>query len=243
MKWIYSTDNSLTAPLNWQYAPEFSQGNLPVYLYYVDLRFEPRPDNLTTNALSNKYYRFFPFQGSPDQVLVIYNQPPSCPRVLSYDLHKHFPGLPPKLMAALPYSNLDQIQATATPAKLPPPLLSTSSENGWCEAFEKADLARQRGDWDSVSDYADQALALGHTGLAIKHVTEYEVFIDGYGHTGQWQKARQLTTEALGLNPDMAPMLCDVWDRIQTHPDFPPDRSGTVTEVKTILGCDAYMEP
>ncbi|MCJ7700362.1 MAG: hypothetical protein MUO62_02160, partial [Anaerolineales bacterium] len=93
----YSTDNSLTAPLNWTYNPGFSEGNLTAYLFYVDLRFGDKDRALSPGTLTTHDYRFYPFSGSPQQALVIYNQPPGCTRVLSAGLHQHFPGLPANL--------------------------------------------------------------------------------------------------------------------------------------------------
>ena len=239
----YSTDNSLTAPLNWLYAPRYTGGNLPVYLYYVDLRFGKYPDSLSLKSLSNNKFRFFPFQGSSEQVLVIYSQPPGCPRVLSYDLHKNYPGLPSEIQAVLPYSNLAQIQTEDKDAIMPPPLSPAIDESGWCASFEKADLARQNGAWDSVAVYADQAFEAGHSDSDLKHVTEYEVFIEGYGLTSQWGKARQLTFKAMNINPEMAPLLCDVWDRIQSSPSFAEGDWETVNEVKAKLDCVSLEAP
>jgi hypothetical protein len=236
----YSTDNSLIAPLNWLYAPEFSGGEIPAYLFYIDMRFgDPDPDFDADTSLDYKY-RFFDFKGSPSQVLVIYNQPPACLRVLDDEHHHYFPALPPEVKAVLPFSNLEQIQTSPdTPATLPPPF-DPETETSWCFFFEKADLARQRGEWQSVADFADQAFELGHPDSIAKHVNEYELFIEGYAHTGQWEKAKQLTYEAIKFDPLLEAMLCETWERIEMETETSMDRDTILDDINQKLNCDLY---
>jgi len=54
-----STDNSLAAPLNWTYAPDYSTGNMPLNMYYIELRFGREETSLENTPLFG-VYRFFP---------------------------------------------------------------------------------------------------------------------------------------------------------------------------------------
>jgi hypothetical protein len=234
----YSTDNSLTAPLNWIYAPEFSGGELPFYLFYVDLRFGGQGFPLDFESLTRDDYLFYPFTGSLDDVLVLYNQPPSCTRVLSFDLHQQFPGLPPEILAVLPYSNGSRIKASdANTADIPPFFPAVSRNGSWCYYFESADLARQRGDWEQVAAFGDMAFQIGYPDSPIKHVNEYVVFIEGYAHVGMLERAHQLTSEAYEIDPRMGPMLCDTWGRVLRAPDLPASAFQVFDQVQRRLGC------
>jgi hypothetical protein len=234
----YSTDNSLTAPLNWIYAPEFSGGELPFHLFYVDLRFGDQGFPLDVESLTRDDYRFYPFTGSLDNVLVVYNQPPSCTRVLSFDLHQQFPGLPPEILAVLPYSNGSRIKASDPSAAGTPLFFPAVSRNGsWCYYFESADLARQRGAWEQVAALGEMAFQVGYPDSPVKHVNEYAVFIEGYAHVGMLERARELTYEAYEIDPQMGPMLCDAWGRVLQAPDPPASAFEVFDQVESQLNC------
>jgi hypothetical protein len=238
----FSTDNSLTAPLNWIYAPSFSGGNLPIYLFYIDLRFGSENINLTPDKMAKDHYRFYPFRGTPDQVVVILNQPPGCLRVMSYDHHKNFPDLPPDVRAALMYSNLDQIHLTVDGSVPPLPVNIPNLKSDWCYYFEKADLARQREAWEAVAESGDQAFKVGYPDSPTKHVSEYEVFIEGYAHTDQWEAAQRLTLEATEINPHLTALLCDTWERIRTSTPSSPERSNVLDKLSKKLNCEIPLE-
>jgi hypothetical protein len=235
----YSTDNSLVAPLNWTYAPDFSSGQLPVFIYYSDLRFESGKRQIDPKASYTELYRFFPFQSSADQIVVLYQLLPGCLRVLDAARHQQDPSLPDEIKALLPYSNLGQIVTTGN-AQLPPPFQNDDPDkqpDTWCYYFERADLARQSGEWARVAHYGDLAFEIGFPDAAIKHVPEYGVFIEGYAHNEEWGHAQDLTLEAYKIDPLMRNMLCDAWRRIDT--DTPPsdEKLAAVAKVEQKLEC------
>jgi len=237
----FSTDNSLTAPINWTYAPGFMGGDLPYYLFYTELRFGSHEFQLDKNLLSRDDYRFFPFRGSPEKVVVIFNNPPACLRVLSKDLHQDFPNLPPEIQAVLPYAITSQIQTEVETIPILPPSFSHSSqERDWCFYFERADLARQRADWEAVAEYGDAAFEVGFPDSTVKHLTEYEVFIDGYAHTDRWETALQLTLDAVENNQEMAPMLCNTWDRLMDDTSSSQEKTDALRVIDNKLGCEGY---
>jgi len=234
----YSTDNSLIAPLNWIYAPGLTDRDLSVFLFYVDLRFNDDHNLQNPDSLVKKGYLNYSFKGSLDQVLVLYNQPPACTRVLSDEFHHNFPGLPPEIKSVLTYSNLDQILDSSNEVlKLPFHTNLSGQEKDWCYYFEKADLARQNSAWEAVADFGDKALEVGFPDSPTKHATEYELFIEGYAHTIQWQKAVQLTLAARESNPQVIPMLCDTWDRIRSSTPITAESSNTQYIVFEKLRC------
>jgi hypothetical protein len=235
----YSTDNSLTAPLNWMYDPGFSGGDLAVHLFYVDLRFGTNVTGNLPNTLMSDDYRFYTFLGSPDRAVVIYNQPPACTRVLTLEYHQNFPGLPAEIQSILRYSNTDQILTTSGMQASPPnPVDASVGQSDWCYYFEKADLARQRGEWEAAARFSDAAFEVGHPDSPTKHVTEYELFIEGYAHTSQWDKSGRLTFDSFDIDSQMAPMLCYTWDRIQSDTPPSPERSTVLQKIQEKLDCD-----
>ncbi len=233
----YSTDNSLVAPLNWTYAPEFSSGDLPVFIYYNDLRFKTGNRKIEPSADYKELYRFYPFKSSSDQILLIYQQLPGCLRVLDSVRHLEDPSLPGGIRALLPFSNLDQIITTEN-AELPPPFKNDSDLGSWCYYFERADLARQSGDWIQVAQLGDLAFETGFPDSAAKHVPEYVVFIEGYTHTNQWNRATELSMEAYKIDPLMKNMLCSAWERIDANTLNSLDKLEAMKKINKKLGCD-----
>jgi hypothetical protein len=234
----YSTDNSLTAPLNWLFAPDFSGGEIPTMLFYIDLRFGTPDRSFDENTEFNYVYRFYPLNSDPSQVLVIYNQPPSCLRILNPDYHQDFPSLPPKVKDALPFSNLEQIKTTGgMTAPLPPPFEPILGPS-WCYFFQKADLARQRGEWQTVAALADAAFNLGYPDSPAKHVNEYELYIEGYAHIARWEKAKELTFEAIKFDPLLETMLCKTWTRIESDTEASAERETILELIHQRLTCD-----
>ena len=226
------------APLNWTYAPEFSSGDLPVFIYYSDLRFNTGKRQIDSGAVYTETYRFYPFESSSDQILLIYQQLPGCLRVLDPVHHPEDPTLPGGIRALLAFSNLDQIITTKN-AEMPPPFRNDSDPDSWCYYFERADLARQRGDWAQVAQLGDLAFETGFPDSAAKHVPEYVVFIEGYAQSSQWNRATELTLEANKIDPLMKNMLCSAWERIDANTLESLEKLEAMEKINKKLGCDS----
>jgi len=234
----YSTDNSLTAPINWTYFPEFSGGDLPAYLFYADLRFGGVDYQLDKPEMSRDDYRFYPFRGSPEKVLVIYNDPPACMRVLSPETDGLYPGLPEDLHSILSYSDVSLINFSRnTLPTLPSPFYDEGVNGDWCYYFEHADLALQRSEWEASASFADLALTAGYPDSPGKHVTEYEVFIEAYARAGRWDDAGKLSLETRRIDQSIVPFLCETWKRVVVQTVDSQEKFSIVEIVDAELGC------
>ncbi len=232
-----STDNSLTAPLNWTYAPDYSTGNMPLNMYYIELRFGREETSLENTPLSG-VYRFFPYESSPEQILVVYHRPPACLRVMDAEQQHYYPLLPSFVKDVLPYSHADRIITDIeTSAVLPEILSKYPHPENWCYYFEKADLARQRQDWEQVAKLGDIAF---HLEDSPNHASERVPFIEGYAHAGRWNRAEELTFEALEINKFMGPMLCEAWERIEATTSPSTERDEILDTINSQLNCDLY---
>ncbi|MDD5469025.1 MAG: hypothetical protein PHS96_14600 [Anaerolineales bacterium] len=232
---FYSSDNSLTAPLNWTYAPQYTAGNLPLMLFYLELRLGESVPNLAPGAALTGAYGEHDFHGATQDSLVILYHPPACLRVLHPVYDAGFPQLPNLLERALPLSNPERIQASSpAPAALPLSLFGPEQAPGWCYYFQKADLARQMGDWEQVAAIGEVAFNLGDSP---NHASERAPFIQGYAYTGDWERARELTLEALRINKFMGPMLCSLWTDILAHTVPSAQRESTVQALAEELDC------
>jgi len=106
----------------------------------------------------------------------------------------------------------------------------------WCYYFEKADLARQFGEWDTVITLAEEAESGGFSPL---NGTEWIPFIEAYARQGDWAAAEQRTLDAVQLTAEMEPALCATWERIAAATEESPERVDTMQRVKSMLQCKA----
>lgn len=226
------TDNSLTAPLNWIYAAGDTSAVLPHYLAYLDLREDAELFGAGSGVIQ-KGYRFSRFTGNGEDVLLFYFAPPACLRILDPLLDAQFPRLPQLLRQQVARSNLDRILPNSLPGGTPIPYWSVATEESWCYYYERADLARQQGDWEQVVALGDVAFALEDSP---NHPAERIPFIQAYAMVGRWDRSLELTEEALDINPLMQPMLCLAWDQIASQAPLPESQIA-LEQAQSLLNC------
>ncbi|HEX2980645.1 MAG TPA: hypothetical protein VHO48_10320, partial [Anaerolineaceae bacterium] len=210
----YYSDNSLSAAVNWTYAPEFAGHEMPYMVNYTTVRLKKTLPSLKPNVKFEQDYRATTFQGNTSNSLVLFYSPPGCLRVLDkvYSNENALPGLNGQLVKALPLSNLDRIRTeTETPAQPPADLFGQEQPENWCYYFEKADLARQQGDWESVAELGNQAI---ERSLSPGKSNELLVYIEGFARTGDLDQAQQLSA-TVDNDAKLIPGLCEIWKRVE----------------------------
>jgi hypothetical protein len=210
----YYSDNSLTAAVNWIYAPENQTQEMSYLLLYPVLRLgRPELPALQPGLPIDLDYLAARFHGSTDQTVVIYYQPPACLRVLDGEIESVNLFVPVEIreVAARLGSSEWILASPDIPAALPAFLYDPEPAHGWCYYFEKADLARQESDWQQVAALGDQAFSLDDYP---NDPSERLPFIEGYAHTGEWERAADLSRQSADVSPAMQPVLCRLWQRI-----------------------------
>jgi hypothetical protein len=210
----YETDLSFTAPINWMYAPNYARSNLPYALFYTEKRLGGAAmPSLEPDSEISLPIRRVSFQGSTSQALVIYMPQNGCLRVLdpargdafAYGKQSRF------LVEAIPLSDLSNIVVDENQtAKLP---FLAEPEHTWCYYFAKAELARQRGDWNQVVDLVEEAISLGYKP---EDLFEWLTYIEAQALTGKIQAAEKLSSEILKQDKGIQRGLCETWKRVQS---------------------------
>jgi hypothetical protein len=107
--------------------------------------------------------------------------------------------------------------------------------HGWCYFFQKADLARQMKDWETVTRLGDDAFALNDYP---NDPIERFVFIEGYAHTADWEKAVELSQNSYKVSKSyVGPLLCKLWDRIARETESTPEQKETLDKVRNKFEC------
>ena len=180
--------------------------------------------------------RGYTFLGSSLDSLAIYYQPEfgQCLWVLT-PADRYNPDMPALTEEILPISNPKRIEPSTNLTQLPPPeVFGGEPFHTWCYYYEKADLARQLGDWQRVVAVADAALAAGFKpGLPHERLP----FIEAYAHGGNWDESIRQTRKAFEKDPRYARQLCYLWQRIKNDLEIPPGASQQLDELRLQLQC------
>ena len=238
LPFVHFSDNSLTAPLNWIYSPDRLTEQMPYMLYQIESRIGEGLPDLTPGLTIEQDYRAAFFNGSTDQSLVFYYQPPGCLQVLDPEIHSKIPQKPKYMSDAIKLSDVSLIKNDIDAPAIPPSrILGQEPEKDWCYYFEKSDLARQNEDWESIVVLGKQAFGLEQQ-LYPVNAPEFIPYIEGYARTGEWTTAASLTKDAFEVNDRMDRILCETWLRLEYSTPSNSERDATIMDVRKQLQCE-----
>ena len=235
----FYADNSISAPLNWIYAPANHSAQIDYVLFYPTNRLDHSLPALKKDIPIQYDYIAGRFTGNTSQVVAFYYDPPACLRLLEPDIdsNNRFILDDSHMREASALSNPEQILASANAVM--PAIYQPEPIHGWCYYFEKADLARQLGNWKEVAKLGDTAFKLDdHPNNPVERF----VFIEGYAHVGDWERALTLSKESYQVSKEyVRPLLCQLWARIETETSsgFPEGRTEALSKVKTMFACES----
>jgi hypothetical protein len=231
----YNGQSSLTAAMSWVYAPYSKSRDIPYFLIYTNSDLAAPIIKGTPEAQLDISLRVVKFTSVSGQVLSFYYSPPGCLRIMDPDVDSSSPDLPLDFLPAIPISNLGQIEEKpANPAAPQIGLFGAEPGHDWCYFFEKADLARQEGDWAQVTALGNQA-SQRHLTAAVP--LETLVFAEGYAHTGQWDQARNLSLDVFHSDPTSGPRICKLWSRISQSTPSAPEQQPAVQKMLDQMNC------
>jgi hypothetical protein len=207
--------------------------------WFVELPFHYGPKGIRL-LLAGKpldfTFRNYSFTGKGGDSLAIYYEPDGerCLWVLSQD-DLYNPDIPEILEDVLPISNLGRI--VASPASSASPSVEVFGKepaHTWCYYYQKADLARQQGDWQQVVKLAEQAEAQD---LKPANPHERLPLIEAYANTGQWAQALDHTRKGYEKDARYAQQLCYLWENLERNLELPVETEQPLANLKTTMRC------
>ncbi len=232
----YYADNSLSAALNWIYAPDNHTDQIEYVLFYPTTRLKNALPELSAGIPIFYDYLAGEFHGNTSQTLALYYAPPGCLRILDSDIERLNRLIPENSLMRFSANISDPNLIVNEPRAQMPDVYGPEPEHDFCFYFEKADLARQFKDWDSVVKYGESALSLSDHPF---EPAEQFVFIEGYAHVGEWERAVDLSVNSYEVSQDVVGrMLCRLWRRIgeETAPSL--ERSAALSKIESMFACD-----
>jgi hypothetical protein len=230
----YYSDNSLTAPLNWIYAPDNHSTQIPYLFAFTDVRVGAAIPELKRDLPIYQEYRSAKFSGNTSNMVVVFYSPPGCLRILDPSRRWDVPELPQDLYKAFYLSNIDQITSDGMAAVPPPNIFGSGPQSDWCYYFEKADLARQSKDWDTIVSMWNESQ---NNNFAPSDPTEYLVFIEGFAHKGDWNSVDQLFGNAMLLNRNVHSHVCSQMDYLSKELSQSNDDQVALEEIRAKYEC------
>jgi hypothetical protein len=214
---IYSTASAI----NLLYPPaDLPENELPYYFFSLGRNFaQDMPAFRQGMPVQVDDFRMYRFQGDSRDAILIHYDPVvnNCLHVLS-PADVTAPGLPAVTVEALPNASLSRIGSTPSRSYPPELIFGPEPEHGWCYLYQKADLARQFGDWERVVALGEEAVQQGYSIQNPNSSTSFEwlPFIEGYARLGYWDQARQITRDAAARNPLIRDRLCTLWNSLHS---------------------------
>ena len=102
------------------------------------------------------------------------------------------------------YSEVEHIMIDEAPHTPPLLVFGPEPEHGWCYYYQKADLARQQGDWDAVLQIGQEAFGRN---LAPKDSIEWMPFLQAYAQNEDLQRLQELAP-SITVSPYIAQQAC-----------------------------------
>lgn len=229
----YVTKYSLATAINSLYPVSQGTMDVPYWAFELD---DTNVTNLEDGADLYAAMRTLTFSAPVKNSLVIlYDRTNnSCLWVLS-ETDVYYQDLPPHTRDALYLSNLSQILPTSSNSTYPDEnIFGLEPGHTWCYYFEKADLARQSGDWETVISLGNQAISGGYSP---NNLYEWIPFIEGYLHMRDWDKAQSLTMDIFNSDQGNRAALCAAWSRSIEAMTLSPSENETILLVQNELDC------
>ena len=178
----HAGDTTHSMPINIIYSPKGTSKNLDYWVTRVDIEDSSISNQMHVDHTIYHVANDLEFTGSARESVVIMHSRPGCLKVLSSDDLYSTQVVGP-MRELMKISNVDLIQRRSHRINiLPREIFGQEPEHGWCYFFQKADLARQFGDWDEIVDIGDKAISLS---LKPENKYEWSLFIDAYKKAGR----------------------------------------------------------
>jgi len=230
----FSTDNSLTAPLNWIYADHYETDRIP-YMLYTNTKREATLSGLESGNEIFQEYLSGQFFGNTDDMVSVYYNAPGCVHVLDPEIDLFNQMIPTIDRDAAVLNNYSRIRVMDPESPLPAKQFGSEGARGWCWYYEKADLERQRKNWEEAAALGDEAFSQSdHPNDPMERIP----FIESYAHMSRWDDALEQTRAAMETTPVMNDPLCALWQRIgREMGEIPVDPA-----LDELLSCEFLQE-
>ena len=205
------SENTLTAAINWIYTTDEPPVDQSKYRYYYDIERFNRHIPAQQGVTYNRSFILGEFSGDSSNVVVIYNKPAACLRVINSNWDLLDPDIPGALVeiASIYPNHFILTDGNAESILKADPIFSDENRAGFCYYYQKASLAVQQQDWELAIQLGQQA---NEQGIRPNEASERFPFMLAFVHSGELESAYELSNEIMTLSQRYAPMVCAFWE-------------------------------
>jgi len=207
---------------------------IPYWFFALSENFKFSADTLVTGRTLDVERASATFQGDSQNAIFISFEPENkqCLWVLRPQ-DSEYKHLPLEMKKAALISNYKNIRAEEMDRKFYNEIVKENKDT-WCYFYQKADLARQMEDWETVIELWEEAQKNGHQP---DNGFEYLPFIEGYARLGDWENAFLLTKTANRITEAMYFVLCPMWRSLAEETSSSEQKDGSILKANELLGC------
>ena len=155
-----------------------------------------------------------------DNVLfIVQTSPDSCVRIINGNAPELSSGDSQRTMVVAPYSQIDNVLVDAAFHEPPQSIFGFEPSHDWCYYYQKAALARQQKDWESIHTLYREAMAQG---LYPNDSVEWLPFVQAYTILGDLDKLRTLK-KIIIADPYLTAQTCKILKDMAANYDIEPD--------------------
>ncbi len=226
-----------SAAINTLYAHHLrTPEELPYWFFRMERAFGDDLPALVDGVPVGGSLRTLRFLGNSHQALVLWRNPglSPCLWVLTPDdvfIHVLDNGA----RQGMSIARVDRIQpAPETPLHPEEAAFGPEPPHDWCYYYQRAALAQQQGDWETIVRLAQEAR---ERGLSPYQPFEMQPFIVGYAHQGRWERAAEITLALLPQHTSNAHAACVLWGRLLQETPHSEERLIAYRRIRQAAGC------
>jgi hypothetical protein len=209
---FYMGDYPTAYAINTIYRDPFTDTDPSIDYWFFSMtsNFGSNLDAFLDGAEIDAAHRSMSFVGRSDESIIISFQPDQeeCLYVIRPQ-DSFFRKLKPLLKEASHLSALDRIDTKAPSGSSFLKAIDLQYPEDWCTYYQRADLARQKGEPEKVVEFWEQAR---RNGFSPGVYFEYFLFLDAFSALSQWEQAAQVSFEAIQRFPVARLAMCDYWN-------------------------------
>ena len=226
--------SSTSAAINTLYSQ--SEDRARVDYWSFDLGLTANVEAIENGDVIESNYRGMQFNAeSSDSLLFTYQPEAGCLWILSpLDVDNDY--LPFEYRSLASYSNLSRIVADRKTSHAAEHIFGEKSSEGWCNFYQKAELARQMGNWQDVIDLMSEA---EEREFSANYGVERLAQVEAHARLGNWDEAVQVSKEILAKHVRNSSMLCALWADISKDGELDDAGLRAVQNVEDLARCEA----
>ena len=212
------------------------------YWYFPLDQFQNDLNGIVDGKPIEASHREFNYSAFSKDTLIVMYEPPftNCLWVLDKE-NIDEPYLAELTKQSLSISNFDRIKPKAEFANLPSKhIFGKEDQDNWCYFYEKAELAKQNSDWDTIIELGNAAIETGYSPQSLESNSphEWKPFIEGFAYTDDIEKAKELTIESYNTDHNYDVSLCNLWIKISNNRSDNTQVVNAAQEIFSIIGCN-----